>query len=179
MTLTDPFATAPAAPAPDEAQTAPETAPEQNVPTAFGKPVGSVKVKVEPDFQGFDSSKIVLTFKEGTGFDSSWVVVHAASVDEADAVLDQKFADLLAKTKKVAGFFRGGSPAASNNSGGQRPVQAGQPQGSVEPPAWFPAPPAPDWVYKTGFSAKTNSTWHAWAPARKGEGEWEFHKSPK
>lgn len=157
MTLQDPFATAPA----------------DDAPAATPAPVASVN----NTSTGTDP-KIVLTFKEGTGFDSSWIVVHANSVDDADALLDQKFADLMAKTKKVAAHFRGGEPAAgAQRSSGGGQSSNGRPAGATEAPDWMPAPPAPDWVYKSGF--KNGNTWHAWAPPRKGEGEWQFHRQPK
>lgn len=62
--------------------------------------------------------KIVLTYKEGAGFDSSWTVVHANSVEDAKAILkDPEFKELLDLSKKAAAYFRGGStptaPAAA------------------------------------------------------------------
>lgn len=144
MTLNDPFAEAPAAEAPAEAPAAPAV-------------VNNTSTGTDP--------KIVLTFKEGTGFDSSWIVVHANNVDDADALLDQKFADLMAKTKKVAAHFRGGGAPASSGA----PAANGRPAGATEAPAGAPPKPYDDFVYKSGFSAKTNKTWHAWMPPAKGD----------
>lgn len=158
MTLTDPFAEAPAESAPTEAPAAPAAAPVASTGT---------------------DPKIVLTFKEGTGFDSSWIVVHANNVDDADALLDQKFADLMAKTKKVAAHFRGGS---APSGGGQRPAAStpdsnGRPAGATQPPSW--APPMPDgYLYKTGFNA--NGAWHAYWPIERNSGlEKIWLKQPK
>lgn len=36
-----------------------------------------------------DTAKIVLTFKQGTGFDAPWVVIHADTVDEASSLLQE------------------------------------------------------------------------------------------
>jgi hypothetical protein len=36
-----------------------------------------------------DTSKIVLTFKQGTGYDAPWVVIHGDSVAEASLLLEQ------------------------------------------------------------------------------------------
>ena len=146
MTLVDPFATT-EAPA--------ETATE--APTAAPAVVNNASTGTDP--------KIVLTFKEGTGFDSSWIVVHANNVDDADALLDQKFADLMAKTKKVAAHFRGGSAPSS----GGAPASNGRPAGATEAPSWAPPKPFDDFVYKTGVSAKNGKTWHAWMPPEKGD----------
>ena len=102
-------------------------------------------------------SKIVLTFKEGAGFDASWAVVHAGSVEEASSLLDEKFAALLDKTKKVASYFRGGDPKAA----GSKP--AGNP--GSEPPAGTPPAPGPDWTFKSGIG-KNGKVWKAWMPPR-------------
>jgi hypothetical protein len=111
-----------------------------------GKPVKETSIE----------SKIVMTFKEGAGFDSSWTVVHAGSVEEADAILDDKFAALLTKQKKVAAFYRGSDAPQTRSA----PAQA------TEAPSGTPAAPGPDWVYKTGVNAKTGKTWKAWMPPR-------------
>lgn len=162
MTAIDPFASAP-----DEAQAAPETAPapEQNAPTAFGKPIGSVKVKVEPDFQGFNDSKVVLTFKGGTGFDAPWIVIHATDLKDAHAQITGDNANLLAEvmtqSQKAGAHFAGLAPAkASPNSSNA----GAAPAASQQAPAGSPEPPA-GWTYKTGVG-KNGKVWKAFMPPR-------------
>lgn len=114
---------------------------------------------------GSDEGKIVLTFKEGSGFDSSWTVVHANNVEEANGILsDPAFKELLDRSKKVAGYYRGGAA-----SGGARPAgggSGGAPAGAQQPPSGAPAAPGPDWQYKTGLKKDGNGTWQAWMPPR-------------
>lgn len=146
MTATDydPFDNVPA----DEAGEAPKKAPAKKA---------AVKAQSVTD-----EGKIVLTFKEGAGFDSSWTVVHANTVGEARAILDDpEFKELLDQSKKVAAYFRGGSAP----SGGGRPAAGGgAPQGATSPPPGAPAAPGPDWVYKTGVKKNGQGTWQAWMP---------------
>ncbi len=151
--MNDPFASAP-----DEPQTAPETAPTE-------APEGSgIQVKVTPVVQGaISGSEIVTTFKAGTGYDQPWVVIHAGSVEESDALLDQKFADYLGKVKRVASFFNGGGSAPANN--GNVTVN-NAPQGATEPPAGSPPCPGDGWVFKTGFKKDGSGAWKGWMPPR-------------
>ena len=121
-------------------------------------------VVVKSEAVGDGEGKIVSTYKEGAGFDSSWTVVHAASVEDWFAIHDNpRFKELLEKQKKVAAFFRGGAPAAA----AARP--AGTPQQAQEAPSWAPEKPYADFVYKTGVSKKSGSTWHAWMPPQQGD----------
>ena len=154
MTITDPWATAPAA--------EPEPAEE---PT---KAAGGITVDVTPRIRPVElDGKIVTTFKAGAGYDAPWVVIHASSVEESDALLDQKFRDYLDKVKKVAGVFSGGSSAPAQ--GGNAQQRSNAPQGATEAPAWAPAKPYDDFVYKTGVSKKNGKVWHAWMPPQKGD----------
>lgn len=101
-----------------------DSIPEDSAEEAQAAPAPTV---VKTDEVGEGEGKIVLTFKEGAGFDSSWTVVHAASVGDANAILaDPGFKDLLDRTKKVASYFRGGSaPAAGQpRAAGSAPQQA-------------------------------------------------------
>lgn len=163
MTVEDPWASA-----------APE--PEQPAPSA---PTTVVNNSTAPR----DAEAITTTFKGGRDFDAPWVVTRAATVAEADALLDAAFKDYLDKVQRVASVFAGAAPAPTQSGGGQQaqqrsaPAQSRAPQGATEPPSWFPPPPAEDWVYKTGI--KNGNVWHAWAPPRKGGGDWEFHKPPR
>ncbi|AXH49515.1 hypothetical protein SEA_DRFEELGOOD_45 [Mycobacterium phage DrFeelGood] len=114
--------------------------------------------------------KIVTTLKGGRDFDAPWIVIHASSVEESDALLDAKFKDYMDKVKKVAAAFAGGSaaPAPAQSSGGGYQRQA--PQGAQEAPEWAPPKPYDDFVYKTGVSKKTGKVWHAWMPPTKDDG---------
>lgn len=79
---------------------------------------------------GDGEGKIVLTFKEGAGYDASWTVVHASTVAEANAILsDPEFKALLDRSKKVASYYRGGSTPPQ-----QAAAQPGTPPGSQEAP---------------------------------------------
>ncbi|QGJ87941.1 hypothetical protein SEA_KILLIGREW_47 [Mycobacterium phage Killigrew] len=111
--------------------------------------------------------KIVTTLKGGRDFDAPWIVIHASSVEESDALLDAKFKDYMDKVKKVAAAFAGGSaaPAPAQSSGGGYRRQA--PQSAQEAPEWAPPKPYDDFVYKTGISKKTGKVWHAWMPPAK------------
>lgn len=163
MTRPDPFANA--APVADEAQAAPA---EEQKPS-----VGTVHVDVKPRFpEGFPQTegKIVLTFKGGTGFDAPWIVVHATSLDDAlDTVSDEGLADLMGRVQRAGAAFAGQAPASSGNSNGGRPLQQGQPAGSVEAPPWAPPKPYDDFVYVTKVSPKTGRPWHAWMAPNKGD----------
>lgn len=145
--------------------------PFDNVPedtqeeTVFDNPPAEPKkapAKKVAKTASVDEGKIVLTFKEGAGFDSSWVVVHANTVGEArETLLDPEFKELLEQSRKVASFYRGGS----GPSGGGRPA-TGQPKAATEPPPGAPPAPGPDWQYKSGLKKDGKGMWQAWMPPR-------------
>lgn len=112
----DPFAAAPAdTEAPAEVQEEPKT------------------VVVKTAAVGAGEGKIVLTYKEGAGYDASWTVVHAESVADANAILaDPSFKELLERSKKVAAFFRD-KPAAPAQQASQ-PANGAAPQGAQSAP---------------------------------------------
>jgi len=64
--------------------------------------------------------ELVITFKEGPGYEQTWHVVHAPSVQKANEILsDPEFKELLARQKKINQWFRGGdsgSPAPSTSA---------------------------------------------------------------
>ncbi|WP_016895798.1 hypothetical protein [Mycobacteroides abscessus] len=96
----------------DDDPFAPKSAVADNpVSSDAGRPPAVVKTATVGDGEG----KIVLTYKEGAGFDASWTVVHANSVEDAKAILkDPEFKELLDLSKMAAAYFRGGStPAAA------------------------------------------------------------------
>jgi hypothetical protein len=126
LSTEDPWATAPAEAPADEAQAAPAESPV----------VGTATIAVKPVLVG-GGDEITLTFKEGGGFDASWIVIRAESVASANAILDDHvdLQALMAKTKAVAGFFRGGDTAKTNApaSGGQA-AQSRVPAGAQQAP---------------------------------------------
>jgi hypothetical protein len=157
LSITDPWAAV-------ETEPAAEPQTEQ-------KAVGTMTVDVKPNIlTGELEPAITTTYKGGTGFDAPWVVTRASSVKEADALLDQEFADYLAKVQRVAKHFVGSAPVSQNVSpsqGGSAPARSNAPQGATEAPSWAPPKPHDDFVYKTNISAKTGKVWHAWMPPTK------------
>lgn len=116
---------------------------------------------------GDGEGKIVLTYKEGAGFDSSWTVVHANSVEDAKAILkDPEFKELLDLSKKAAAYFRGGStpsaPAAPAQARSNAPAAAqSAPDGDSRQCKHG------EMVYRTG--SKNGRTWKAFmCPSPKG-----------
>lgn len=115
---------------------------------------------------GEGEGKIVSTYKEGAGYDASWTVVHANSVDDWFLIHDNpRFKDLLDKQKKVAQYMRGGVAGQVASSGGA----GGAPPASQAAPSWAPEKPFEDFVYKSGVSAKTGKPWHAWMSPTRGD----------
>lgn len=126
MSYEDPFATAPSD---DEAQTAPAEAPAE-------APVASAQV-TKPTVVEQADGKVVLTFKGGRDFDAPWIVIHAASLEDAYEQLTTK-GDLLGKvmerTANAGRHFAGSAPkAAPAQSGGGAP-QRQAPQAAQEAP---------------------------------------------
>jgi hypothetical protein len=160
MTITDPWAAV------------------ESEPAAEQKGVGAVTVDVKPNILTAESEPaITTTYKGGSGYDAPWVVTRAASVKEADALLDAEFKAYLDKVKLVASHFAGGSSAAPQ--GGNTPARSNAPLGATEAPSWAPAKPFDDFVYKTGVSAKNGKTWHAWmAPTREDQRDAKFFYPP-
>lgn len=140
----------------DDDPFAPKTAVADNpVSSDAGRPPAVVKTAAVGDGEG----KIVLTYKEGAGFDSSWTVVHANSVEDAKAILkDPEFKELLDLSKKAAAYFRGGSTPSA-------PAAPAQPRSNA-PAAAQSAPDGDsrqckhgEMVYRTG--SKNGRTWKA------------------
>ena len=148
MSYEDPFAAAPA----DE--------PE----IVEAEPAGAVTVDVKPNILPAYEGKVVVTLKGGSGFDAPWIVIHAASVEDAHSQFDQKLADLMSKVHKAASHFSGSAPVNPNSSA--KPAQQGQPAGSKQPPANAPEAPGPGWEYKTGFAKASGKPWQGWFPPR-------------
>ena len=118
-------------------------------------------VKADTDSEG----KLTVTLKGGAGFDAPWIVVHAASVDDALEVFQgdaAKLASLMDRVQSAGKHFTGLAPAkpAAGGSGGA-PARPG-----AEAPAGTPEAPGPDWTFKTGVSPNTGKTWKAWMPPR-------------
>lgn len=171
MPVPDPFGGQAAQAAPEEAQQqTPPSDPWQSAPAAPTAPAPVVVARGE--------GKIVMTFKEGTGFESTWNVVHADSVADARAILvDPAFKELLELQRHGAAFFRGGSAVSSGGAPAAQRESA--PSGALQPPPGSPASPGPGWGYKTG--SKNGRVWHGWFPpyAQKDSLKPEFFDPPK
>lgn len=148
----------------DDDPFAPKTAVADNpVSSDAGRPPAVVKTAAVGDGEG----KIVLTYKEGAGFDSSWTVVHANSVEDAKAILkDPEFKELLDLSKKAAAYFRGGStpsaPAAPAQARSNAPAAA-----EAAPDGDSRQCKHGEMVYRTG--SKNGRTWKAFmCPSPKG-----------
>lgn len=158
MTDFDPFA-----PAADEAQAeAPAPAPEKP------KKAPSRPAKT-PESDG----KVVVTLKGGAGFDDPWIVIHADSVEDANAQLNADLVTLMDRTQSAAALFRGKAPAkpASSNAA-QRPARQ-------DPPDGAPEKPGDDWVYRTGVTKSgpnAGKTWQAWMPPQGSDDKPVFFK---
>jgi len=104
--------------------------PDDNVKEV---PVVEEPTVIKSEAVGGGEGKIVSTYKEGAGYDASWTVVHANSVDDWFAIHeDPRFPELLAKQKKVAAYFRvkpEGAPQSSQPSAGGTPQQASEAPG--------------------------------------------------
>lgn len=98
-----------------------DSAPDENVVEQPAVPEPTVVVKSTAVADG--EGKIVSTYKEGAGFDSSWTVVHAASVDDWFAIHEHpRFKELLDRQKKIGSYFRGGAaPSAGGDRRGSSP----------------------------------------------------------
>ncbi|MFT9654933.1 hypothetical protein [Mycobacteroides abscessus] len=148
----------------DDDPFAPKTAVADNpVSSDAGRPPAVVKTAAVGEGEG----KIVMTYKEGAGFDSSWTVVHANSVEDAKSILkDPEFKELLDLSKKAAAYFRGGStpsaPAAPAQARSNAPAAAqSAPDGDSRQCKHG------EMVYRTG--SKNGRTWKAFmCPSPKG-----------
>lgn len=149
MTI-DPFAAVNDEPqnAPAETTPTPEPTPKENRPMAVS-----------------DQSKLTLTLKGGAGFDSPWIVIHADGPGEALNILnDESLKSLMEVSQNAAKHF------VSKNQIGAAPAQAnnGQPAGATQAPNGETPPPG--YVFKSGFSNKTNKPWKAFMPIDKNSG---------
>lgn len=131
-----------------------DSIPDDNVVEV---PAEEPSVKVIKSSSVVGDGKIVSTYKEGAGYDASWTVVHAASVDDWFAIHeDPRFPELLAKQKKVAAYFRVKPEGAATSQ------QAAQPNPSYAPQAATQAPGGEkrycdhgEMVFKTGVAKAT------------------------
>jgi hypothetical protein len=108
-----------------------DSAPDENV-----KEVPVVEEKptvIKSDAVGAGEGKIVSTYKEGAGYDASWTVVHAASVDDWFSIHEHpRFKELLDRQKKVAQYMRGGANGRNDSNASAPSSRA--PQGAQEAP---------------------------------------------
>lgn len=103
-----------------------------------------------------DAETVTTTLKGGAGFEAPWIVTRAASVAEANALLDQAMADYMARVQKVAAKFVEYGGGTTAGAAQPRPSRQAPPDGAPDCP--------PGWVYKTGISKKTGKTWQAFMP---------------
>lgn len=122
MSISDPFAAAPAA---DEAQTTETNTTTQEAPISNNTTV--IKSAASADTE----REVVLTFKGGTGFDAPWIVIHAADLQDAHDQVSGDNATLLAqvmeRTQSASKHFASmGSPAQNSapRGGGGAPAAA-------------------------------------------------------
>lgn len=181
MTMTDPFASAPAEPEEAQQQEAPVVVPESPVEEPKKAPAkkASVTVDVKPVIQSAElSSKVTVTFKGGSGYDAPWIVVHANDLQDAhDQVSGDNavtLASLMTQVQKAGGHFAGLYPTKAPVAAGGGSAPAANP--SAPPRGAVSAPGGEsrqckhgEMTFKTGFSAKTNKTWSAFmCPSPKG-----------
>lgn len=80
-------------------------------------------------------NKVVVTLKGGASFSDPWIVIHANSVEDADAQMDAKLAALMEKTQKAAAKFVGLAPTqGGHNSAAQAQVSSNVPAGAQSAP---------------------------------------------
>lgn len=170
MTITDPFASAPAG---EEAQATPEPAePTFEAPPAEApkkaapkKAIATATVDVKPNLLPVDEGKVVLTFKGGTGFDAPWIVIHAKDLNDAEEQISGDNAARLARIMEraqVAGqhFAKLGGGRETQAA----PQRQAAPAAAQQPPAGSPPSPGEGWVYKSGN--KNGRSWQGWMPPR-------------
>lgn len=105
-----------------------DSAPDNNVKEV---PVVEEPTVIKSEAVGSGEGKIVSTYKEGAGYDASWTVVHAESVDDWFGIHEHpRFKELLDRQKKVAGYFRD-KPAVATQAA---PAYGAPPQGATQAP---------------------------------------------
>lgn len=71
---------------------------------------------------------VTVTLKAGPGFESPWIVIHAESVADAKAQINQgEFAELAERTVAAAEFFRAAHNVKSGLAANEPPQQAAPP----------------------------------------------------
>lgn len=115
-----------------------------------------------------DEGKVVVTLKGGAGYEAPWIVIHAGSPAEADALLNSEMLELMGKVQRAAGTFRGAAPA-NPNAPAATSSRPSQPADSTQAPAGAPESPGPGWEFKTGVTKagrNAGKPWKAWMPPR-------------
>mgnify|MGYP003514862100 FL=1 len=129
-----------------------DSIPDDNVKEV---PAVEEKVVIKSEAVGDGEGKIVSTYKEGAGYDASWTVVHAASVDDWFLIHENpRFPELLAKQKKVAAYFRTKPEGAAQQSGQTNPSHAPQ-QATQAPGGEKRFCSHGEMVFKTGVAKAT------------------------
>jgi hypothetical protein len=162
LTENDPFASAPAD---DEAtRYADAPNPTYGIPAAEDAAKSAAKMATPVFNVGPSEGKVVLTFKGGTSFDAPWIVIHAASLQDAYNQVTHdnavKLSDLMDRVQVAGQYFAGKGKSSA-------PAQQRQaaPAGAQSAPAGAPPAPGPDWTFKSGVS-KQGKPWKGWMPPR-------------
>ena len=179
----DPFDNVPAdEPEAEAAEESVFDAPPADAPAP--KKAAAKKAAAKPVVSS-EEGKITITFKGTRGYADRWVVVHASDAqDGLNQINDPAFKELLDRSWKIAEYDGtrksvGGNAKPASGGGGGAPAANGRPAGATQAPSWMPAPPAPDWVYKSAMKKDGSGVYHAWAPPRGQDGQWKFHNPPK
>lgn len=111
--------------------------------------------------------KIVSTFKGGRDYDAPWVVVHADSVSESLAVInDMEFAELLTRVQAAAQYFAGQAPtpnttsAQNTSQSGSQPRTQGKPAAATEGPWGTQTCPHGTMTFRSGVG--DNGVWQGY-----------------
>lgn len=93
----------------------------------------------------------VLTFKAGKGYDVPWVVVRAATCEQAyDRVIDPKFRELLDKTAEIGSYFAAKeapkvAPSGNTGQGASTPQNGSQGRTQGKPASATDGPLGPQY----------------------------------
>jgi len=118
--------------------------------------------------------KVVVTLKGGAGYDAPWVVIHAATIEEALAVFSGDSADqlneLLKRSQRAAEAYAeyNSKPRAAfvGLTGTASAPRAAAPAEAQSAPAGSPPAPGPGWTFKSGVSKANGKPWKGWMPPR-------------
>lgn len=124
----------------------------------------------------------VLTFKAGKGYDVPWVVVRAATCEQAyDRVIDPKFRELLDKTAEIGSYFAAKeapkvAPSGNTSQGGSGAQNGSQGRTQGKPASATDGPLGPQYCnhgqkkfWSKFDDAKNEMVQIYFCPAQKGD----------